>query len=101
MTEVMQGNGVDSEGADEVSIKSLLDRVRSTKGPNDNLATAITNLNKREARNFTRLENEMNNLGHTFIRTLSTKIDEAVTGFKAEVTALNNRLTLLTKLLPS
>ena len=52
MTEVTQGNSVESEGVDEVSINSLLDGVRSSKGPNGNLATAITNLNKREARNF-------------------------------------------------
>ena len=92
MADVTQGNAVELEGVDEASINSLLDGVRATKGPNGALATAITNLNKREARNFTKIDNDVSNLGRTIINTLSTKIDEAVTGIKAEVTALNNRL---------
>ena len=99
MTEVTQGNSVDPEGVDEVSINNILDGVRGSKGNNSNLATAVANLNKREARNFTKLETDVSNLGCTIIESLSTKIeslstkiDEATAGIKAEVTTLNNRL---------
>ena len=94
-----QGTSVESEGVDEVSINTILETVRGSKGNNSNLATAVANLNKREARNFTKLETDVNNLGNkiieslsTKIESLSTKIDEATAGIKAEVATLNNRL---------
>ena len=70
MTEGAQGNGVTPERVDEASINELLDGVRAMKGPNGNLATAITNLNKREASNFSKLAKNMNDLGTTIIEML-------------------------------
>ena len=94
-----QGTSVESEGVDKVSINTILETVRGSKGNNSNLATAVANLNKREARNFTKLETDVNNLGNkiidslsTKIESFSTKIDKATAGIKAEVTTLNNRL---------
>ena len=92
MTEGAQGNGVTPERVDEASINGLLDGVRATKGPNANLAIGITNLNKREASNFSKLTGDMNDLGTTIIETLSKKIDDAVVGINNEVSALINGL---------
>ena len=98
MTET-QGTSLESENVDEVSINTILETVRSSKGNNSNLATAVAHLNKREARNFTKLETDVNNLGDKIIESLSTKIeslsskiDDATAGIKAEVATLNNRL---------
>ena len=92
MTESAQGPSVELDNLDEASINSIIDGVRSSKGPTSNLATAIINLNKREAKNHAKLDSDFNRLSDTIIDTLSRKIDEAVTGVKDEVKAISDRI---------
>ena len=92
MTDTAQGPGVESDSLDEASINSIVDGIRTSKGHTSNLANAIVNLNKREAKNYAKLDSDFNRLSDTIISTLSRKIDEAVTGVKDEVKAISDRL---------